>query len=140
MSSKNLKPYTKGKSGNPAGRPKGAKNKATIFKEICKAQFDGKVEEVLPAVLDTLMNKAIEGDLKAIQMILDRIIPVSKAVDLETAGLAGKGVNITINALEVKNETETIEDRTIHGQCDAVPEISTPERKSVRVREAKTVN
>ena len=43
----NLKSWTKGQSGNPKGKPKGAKNRSTIIKEILnlmvkKVDADGK--------------------------------------------------------------------------------------------------
>ena len=34
MSAENLKPYQPGQSGNPAGRPPGARNRATLLREL----------------------------------------------------------------------------------------------------------
>ena len=57
--------FPKGKSGNPKGRPKGARNKATLAAE---ALLDGDAE--------TITKKAIElakaGDLTAIRLCLRR--------------------------------------------------------------------
>lgn len=36
----NLKPFKKGQIGNPAGRPKGSKNRSTIFKEMLSYSAD----------------------------------------------------------------------------------------------------
>jgi hypothetical protein len=66
-------PSTRGRPfgpGNP-GRPKGARNKTTLAVEML---FDGEAE--------TLTRKAIElakaGDITALRLCLDRIVPVRK--------------------------------------------------------------
>ena len=68
---KQLTPFQPGKSGNPAGRPKGARNKTTIAIE---ALLEGEAEE--------LTRKAIEmakgGDGPALRMCLDRLAPPRK--------------------------------------------------------------
>ncbi|MCY9822475.1 DUF5681 domain-containing protein [Aeromonas media] len=61
--------FQKGQSGNPAGRPKGAKGK--------RAQIpDGLTADALTQ----LATKVAEGDTQAIKMVLDRVIPALKAV------------------------------------------------------------
>lgn len=68
---KQLTPFKPGKSGNPAGRPKGARNKTTMAIE---ALLEGEAEE--------LTRKAIEmakgGDGPALRMCLDRLAPPRK--------------------------------------------------------------
>lgn len=39
-------PFVKGKSGNPAGKPKGAKNATTILKEERRAIFEAEMSEM----------------------------------------------------------------------------------------------
>jgi hypothetical protein len=63
--------FVKGKSGNPAGRPAGARNKTTLMLE---ALFDGEAE----AIGRMLATKAKKGDLTAARIILDRILPVRR--------------------------------------------------------------
>lgn len=73
------RPFVKGRSGNPKGKPKGARNKATLAAEVL---LDGEAE--------TITRKAIElakgGDIMAIRLCLERILPPRKdrpiAVDL----------------------------------------------------------
>jgi hypothetical protein len=60
--------FQSGQSGNPAGRPKGARGKATIMAE---GMFDGEAQEVIRAAID--LAKA--GDVAAIRVCLDRIAP-----------------------------------------------------------------
>ena len=59
--------FTKGTSGNPAGRPKGIKDKRHRFSEA--------IESMIPQVLDSVFQKAIAGDMTAARMLLDRTLP-----------------------------------------------------------------
>lgn len=74
---KNL--FTKGVSGNPKGKPKGARNKTT---ELSYALMEGNLEEVLTTVIE----RAKQGDMVACRMIVDKVLPNSKerpvAIDL----------------------------------------------------------
>ena len=62
------RPFRLGASGNPKGRPKGARNRATVTAE---ALLDGEAE----AISRKLIEKALEGDTTALQLCLDRILP-----------------------------------------------------------------
>ena len=63
--------FQKGKSGNPAGKPKGARHKTTM---AIQALMDGEGE--------TITRKAIEaakdGDMAAIRLIMERVLPARK--------------------------------------------------------------
>lgn len=65
------RPFQKGQSGNPAGRPQGSRNKATL---AVQALIDGQA--------DALVNKALElalaGDGPILKAILDRLCPPRK--------------------------------------------------------------
>jgi Family of unknown function (DUF5681) len=58
-------------SGNPAGRPKGARNKTTLSLE---ALLDGEAE----ALTRKAIEKALEGDTVAMRLCLERIIPARR--------------------------------------------------------------
>jgi uncharacterized protein DUF5681 len=62
------RPFAPGHSGNPNGRPKGARNKATVLAEQL---LDGEAEALLRKVID----KALEGDIAALRLCLDRVLP-----------------------------------------------------------------
>jgi hypothetical protein len=64
--------WQKGQSGNPAGRPKGSRNRSTLLVE---AMLDGEAEAVIQAVID----KAKEGDTMAQRLCLDRMAPRLRA-------------------------------------------------------------
>lgn len=64
-------PFKPGQSGNPAGRPKGARHKVTLA-----------IEAILEGEAETLTRKAIElaqaGDITALRLCMDRLAPVRR--------------------------------------------------------------
>lgn len=83
-----------------AGRPPGAKNKDTIFKELMKEDFQALATTEVKKVFKVLFEKAQDGDIQAIKLVLDRVIPPNKAVDIAEKGGSGLSVSITIGNLE----------------------------------------
>ena len=107
----------KGKRGhNLKGRPKGAVNKTTLFKQVMQEGFEKELQRDFKKVLRTVIDKAIDGDMTAAKMLLDRVVPTSKAIDLDDLAKS-KGLTISINVgslEEAKNisvvEGEFVED------------------------------
>ena len=60
--------FKPGQSGNPRGRPPGARSRATLLAE---AMLEGQLERVV----NRIVEKAIEGDMTAARMVLDRLMP-----------------------------------------------------------------
>jgi Family of unknown function (DUF5681) len=64
-------PFQKGESGNPAGRPRGSRNRATLL-----------MESLLADDAEAIGRKAIEmakqGDMAAIRLCMDRLSPPRK--------------------------------------------------------------
>jgi hypothetical protein len=75
----NLKPFEKGESGNPNGRPKGSKNRSTIARQWLdvnqnlKNPLTGETETMSQEDLMTLalIKKAREGDVAAYKALMD---------------------------------------------------------------------
>lgn len=63
--------FQPGQSGNPVGRPKGARSRATLALE---AIFEGEAEAITRKVIEL----ALEGDTQALRMCLDRLAPPRK--------------------------------------------------------------
>ena len=67
--------FQPGRSGNPAGRRKGSKNRATLWAE---AMRNGDAEEVMRAV----MERAKGGDASAQRFVLARLAPRERCIAL----------------------------------------------------------
>jgi hypothetical protein len=63
--------FQPGKSGNPAGRPKGARNHTT---RAVEALLDGEAE----ALTRKAIELALDGDGPALRLCLDRLLPVRR--------------------------------------------------------------
>ena len=63
--------FQKGQSGNPRGKPRGARNRATLLAE---ALLDGEAE----ALAGKAIEKALEGDGMALRLCLERVLPARK--------------------------------------------------------------
>jgi hypothetical protein len=72
--------FAKGRSGNPKGRPKGARSIETIFAKISRERIRVKTEKgtklitKLEAAITQLSNKAASGDLRAIRDLVSWFI------------------------------------------------------------------
>jgi hypothetical protein len=80
MANKDIQPrWEKGESGNPAGRPKGSKNRSTIAKkwlevnQSLKNPLTNETETMSQEDLMTLalIKKAREGDVNAYKALMD---------------------------------------------------------------------
>src|SRR3954465_13674534 len=60
--------FAKGTSGNPAGRPAGSRNRATVLME---ALLEGEAHELTRKAIDL----AMAGDTHALRLCLDRLMP-----------------------------------------------------------------
>jgi hypothetical protein len=65
------RPFQKGQSGNPAGRPNGSRNATTIALETL---LDGQATALTQKAIDV----ALTGDIPALRLCLDRILPPRK--------------------------------------------------------------
>lgn len=75
--------FRKGKSGNPAGKPKGARDKRTALRELLQPHADDLVKKAV--------ELALAGDTTALRICIDRCIPAIKAKDepVTLQGLTG---------------------------------------------------
>jgi hypothetical protein len=62
------RPFEPGQSGNPSGRPKGARNKTTIAVE---ALLDNEAEALTRKVIEL----ALAGNMAAIRLCFERLLP-----------------------------------------------------------------
>ncbi len=64
--------FRPGQSGNPSGRPTGSRNATTLAVE---ALLDGEAE----AITRRVVNAALDGDMVAIKLVMDRVAPARKS-------------------------------------------------------------
>jgi hypothetical protein len=107
-SKKELTPREKSNSNLKAGRPKGAKNKTTLFKEAMKEGFENLLETEGKKVFEAVVSKAKDGDMTAAKLILDRIIPVA-----DVTGVAGKGNTQVVINVEGMGTNITLADQGV---------------------------
>jgi hypothetical protein len=94
--------FQKGISGNPAGKPKGAKDKRTALRAL--------IEPQAAALVQKAVDMALAGDTTALRICLERIIPPLKtmdrlvSLDLLGASLADQG-RAVLNAVSAANIT-----------------------------------
>jgi hypothetical protein len=63
--------FRKGASGNPAGKPRGARHKTTLAVE-------GLMGEYAQQVTARMVKRAVDGDVGAARLILDRVAPIRR--------------------------------------------------------------
>lgn len=96
----NLKPFKKGESGNPDGRPLGQKNYATLYKEalIKLAKLNDKEPEELELeMISKGILNARAGDYRFYKDVLDRL-----------HGSAPQNINVNITDEEKEIATRAI--------------------------------
>lgn len=64
-------PFQKGQSGNPAGRPRGALNRATVLAQ-------NLLSEGAERIAGKVIELAEQGDMTALRVCMDRLVPVIK--------------------------------------------------------------
>ena len=99
--------FSAGQSGNPKGRPRGAKNFATALAQELNARVaikENGLRKVIPkrqAVAKQLVNKAVSGDLKAIQ-------PLLNATSVHEREAAAAAINAPMGALATEDDSDVM--------------------------------
>ena len=88
------KPFVKGQSGNPGGRPKKLPDLGKLLADILDDEKDGI--NAAKAILMALRAKAAKGDVRAAEVLLDRAYGKAK----ETLQLEGNKDNPVIFQLD----------------------------------------
>ena len=92
--------FKPGQSGNPAGRPKGARHATTLAIE---ALLDGESEAITRKAIDA----AKAGDMVAIRLVLDRICPPRKT----------RPINIELPQIEDVSDVARAQQEVLRATC-----------------------
>lgn len=86
--------FQKGQSGNPRGKARGTKNRATLAAE-CLLQGD------LDNICRRLVEEALTGNVQAIKLVLDRVLPPKKdrVIDVQLPKL--RTTDDAVNAISI---------------------------------------
>lgn len=105
--SKNLKPWEKGQSGNPEGRPKGSRNRSTIVREWLDANAtDGEKGKVADQLVRALIQTALKGNVQAFRELMDSAYgKVSEKVDTSGPIVMMPSIKMRMNNGETKELT-----------------------------------
>lgn len=103
--------FVAGQSGNPKGRPKGKKNQITVLKQDLEiAVRDAIGPDRIKAVVDKMVELALEGNVGAGKVILDKVL--SNAKEGEDEKDAGGQLKIIIEnaALDIHHTNQNVID------------------------------
>ncbi|MHC4372175.1 MAG: DUF5681 domain-containing protein [Planctomycetota bacterium] len=97
--------FVKGYSGNPLGRPKGTRNQITQLREnteLALRDYISSPENARKALkaLDQLFSQAADGDIQALKLLLDKVLPNVRAGADDGGGEKQKPV-----AIQIVNQT-----------------------------------
>jgi Family of unknown function (DUF5681) len=142
--------FQKGRSGNPAGRPRTTTRFYSVLKNELdrpvKLRIDGECREVTnrEAIAQRLFAKALRGDIRALEMVL-RHIREKEAADpppkleiryYKDTPCDPKTMDVAADAIEVATTatpTASIE-TTVHATAGRVEPKSTPAPPPIRTR------
>ena len=79
--------FEKGKSGNPAGRPKGIQDKRVEMRAL--------LEPYAPSLIEKAVQLALEGDTTALKLCVDKIVPSIKPISESVLIEADKSLAVT---------------------------------------------
>lgn len=89
--------WQKGQSGNPAGRPKGTKNKLSLHKLDLELGLRERMTDKLPKIIDAILDDALAGDKEMRKLVWNAYI--SKATPSEEDQVKER-ISITIGKLD----------------------------------------
>jgi hypothetical protein len=121
------RPFPKGQSGNPAGKPKGARNRATLAAE---ALLEGEAEALTRKAIDL----ALAGDVTALRLCLERLLPPRKdrLISLQLPKIVDAEATVQAKAEVIeavaRGQITPSEGAVIAGLVDAQRDVIGPEK------------
>jgi hypothetical protein len=116
--------FKPGQLGNPKGRPKGRKNIRAIFEETLYKPVtvteNGRKSKVpaIKALLLRLLNKSLEGDLRALDKLLKQLPMLQAAMAADEAREGGEAVDPEADAEALAEFTRMIRESEVENLED----------------------
>ena len=125
--------FKPGRSGNPNGRPKERRNRMTeigeLFDTKIEATRNGKRVKVSPfsAVLQVLLKKALSGDVRAVQVLLELKAAYTQEMERrqDERRLSRSEIDLLVEALEAAGVT--VENSDIETEAPLPPDVPSTE-------------
>lgn len=95
------------------GRPKGSKNGRALLQAAINEDWTRLAKRRSRKVFEVLTEKAISGDIQAIKLFMDKILPNAQN-EVHPTQNGGMGVQIIIRSME-REEDKTIDGEVIDG-------------------------
>ena len=91
--------FVKGVSGNPAGRPKGARNRANLLRSFLEEALLRDLSDEIGPVIDQALTLAKSGDPKMIKLLLGDLLRGQKPSEADSEGQNSgpTRISVTIN-------------------------------------------
>lgn len=114
MNESNLKQWKPGQSGNPHGRPKGSRNIKSLIRDMVQdPETYKKLQEFVPwgtetpleAIICATLVKAMQGDVRATEVILKHVVDDTPISDQSTSFFSSSELRIVV----IKPSGETID-------------------------------
>jgi hypothetical protein len=87
--------WKKGQSGNPLGRPKGAKGKAAELRKAIEDTALDQMSGAMPQLIERALEMAMDGNEAMLKFCIERFIPKAAiAQEGENKGLGGIVINV----------------------------------------------
>jgi hypothetical protein len=125
--------FAPGHSGNPAGRPKGARNRASLLGEMLR---EGEAEVIVRRYIE----RALEGDRVAIRVLFRALVPLAKgrAIELDVEEPGADPVAAYDAALrEVARGAVTLDEASQFSRLLAVREAAASRRSAAAAAAAR---
>lgn len=85
------------------------KQAKTLYKEFMVKKSEKTFLKHLPKIAEVACMKALEGDISAMKLIFDRLVPVQKPTDGTKEASGSKAINIIINGSATISPSESDE-------------------------------
>ncbi len=92
-----------GQSGNPAGRPKGARGKLTLLREAVLKKAETSLLDNWEDIVKTTIELAKAGDPTCLNILWNRVIPAKRTIEDKSDTVDKLNISISIEGMEVKS-------------------------------------